>query len=207
MHLATWLAYVLASCVLLLIPGPTVLLVVSYALTQGRRIAIAMAAGVALGDFTAMTLSLVGLGALLAAWAALFTLLKWVGAAYLVYLGVRLWRAEPTLPDAAADEPPTSARPVFLHAFVVTALNPKSIAFFVAFMPQFIDRSAPLAAQFVVLEATFVSLALVNALAYALAADRLRAQVRKPAVLRGMNRAGAACLVGMGAATVALSHA
>ena len=101
MSFATWIAFAVASVVLLLIPGPTVLLVVSYALTQGRRIAVAMAAGVALGDFTAMTLSLAGLGALLAASATLFTVLKWVGAAYLVYLGVRLWRAKPVLPDVA----------------------------------------------------------------------------------------------------------
>jgi hypothetical protein len=76
MTLATWFAFLLASTVLLLIPGPTVLLVVSYALTQGRRVAVAMAAGVALGDFTAMTLSLAGLGALLLASASLFTALK-----------------------------------------------------------------------------------------------------------------------------------
>ena len=97
MDLATWLAFTAASIILLMIPGPTVLLVVSYALTQGRRVALATAAGVALGDFTAMTLSLAGLGALLLASAGLFTALKWVGAAYLVYLGVRLWRSQPRL--------------------------------------------------------------------------------------------------------------
>ena len=205
MPLATWLAFALASFVLLIIPGPTVLLVVSYALTQGRRVALAMAAGVALGDFTAMTLSLAGVGALLLASATLFAILKWAGAAYLVYLGVRLWRSSPVLPDVAA-APPKPAGAILLHAFVVTALNPKSIAFFVAFVPQFIDRSAPLLPQFVVLEATFVTLAAANALAYALAADRLRARIRRPGVLAWMNRAGATCLVGMGVATAALSR-
>ena len=108
MSIATWLAFAAASAVLLLIPGPTVLLVVSYALTQGRRVALAMAAGVALGDFTAMTLSLAGLGALLLTSATLFTVLKWVGAAYLVYLGVKLWRAEPQMPDVSAAPPATA---------------------------------------------------------------------------------------------------
>src|SRR5947208_436735 len=103
MNLATWLAFAAASIVLLLIPVPTVILVVSYASTQGKRVALAVAAGVALGDFTAMTLSLAGLGALLAASATLFSLLKWVGAAYLVYLGIRLWRAEPQAPALAAE--------------------------------------------------------------------------------------------------------
>ena len=76
-----------------MIPGPTILLVVSYALGQGWRTALPMAIGVALGDFTAMSFSLLGLGALLATSANLFTLFKWAGAAYLVWLGIKLWRA------------------------------------------------------------------------------------------------------------------
>ena len=159
MNIATWFAFAAASLVLLFIPGPTVILVVSYALTQGRRVALATAAGVALGDFTAMTLSLAGLGALLATSATLFTALKWIGAAYLVYLGIRLWRADPTLPAASTSPERRNARSIFAHAFVVTALNPKSIAFFIAFAPQFIDRSAPLLPQMAIMEATFVGLA------------------------------------------------
>jgi threonine/homoserine/homoserine lactone efflux protein len=203
MTLATWLAFAAASLVLVVIPGPTVLLVVSYALTQGRRVALAVAAGVATGDFVAMTLSLAGLGALLATSAALFTLLKWAGAVYLLYLGIRLWRAEPSLGtvDESGDRRP--ARAIFCHAFLVTALNPKSIAFFVAFVPQFVDHSAPLLPQFAIMEATFVLIGAVNALAYALAADQMRLRIRRPAVLRAINRTGATCLVGMAAATAA----
>jgi threonine/homoserine/homoserine lactone efflux protein len=203
MTLATWFAFLISSIVLLLIPGPTVLLVVSYSLTQGRKVAVAVATGVALGDFTAMTLSLAGLGALLLTSAMLFTTLKWIGAAYLVYLGLRLWRAPPVLPELEAAPP---ARGIFGHSFAVTALNPKSIAFFVAFVPQFIDHARPLLPQFVILEATFVTFAAANALAYALAADKLRARVRQPGVLTWMNRAGATCLIGMGAATAALAR-
>ncbi|MBN9021952.1 MAG: LysE family translocator, partial [Rhizobiales bacterium] len=155
--------------------------------------------------FTAMTLSLAGLGALLLASATLFTVLKWVGAAYLVYLGIRLWRSEPSLPSTEGT-PERPARGIFGHAFVVTALNPKSIAFFVAFVPQFIDKSAPLLPQLVVMEATFVTLAGLNALVFALAADQLRTRIRRPSVLRWMNRAGAGCLVGMGVATAAVSR-
>ena len=206
MTLATWFAFAAASTVLLLIPGPTVLLVVSYALTQGRKVAVAMAAGVALGDFTAMTVSLAGLGALLAASAALFMLLKWIGAAYLIFLGVRLWRAQPVMPEVAPKPGDHGVRSIFGHAFVVTALNPKSIAFFVAFVPQFIVHDAALLPQLVVMEATFVGLATLNSLAYALAADRLRRSIRGPGVLKWMNRAGASCLVGMGVATAALAR-
>ena len=92
-----WLAFTAATIILLLIPGPTVLLVVSYALGQGWRTALPMAVGVALGDFTAMTLSMLGVGALLAASATVFTVVKWIGAAYLVWLGIKLWRAGGTL--------------------------------------------------------------------------------------------------------------
>src|SRR5829696_9785988 len=93
MTFESWAAFTAASAVLLIIPGPTVLLVVSYAQGQGWRTVLPMTVGVALGDFTAVTLSMLGLGALLATSATLFTILKWMGAAYLVYLGVKLWRA------------------------------------------------------------------------------------------------------------------
>src|SRR5262245_31659342 len=89
----TWLAFTATTVVLLVIPGPTILLVVSYALGRGMRTALPVSVGVALGDFTAMTLSMLGLGALLATSAVLFTALKWLGAAYLIWLGMKLWRA------------------------------------------------------------------------------------------------------------------
>src|SRR5215472_8000713 len=104
MTLAHWLPFAIASAILVAIPGPTVLLVISYALGHGRRYALVTTAGVALGDLTAMTASMLGLGVLLAASATLFTALKWVGAAYLIYLGIKLWRA----PVVAADEPSTA---------------------------------------------------------------------------------------------------
>lgn len=207
MALDLWGAFVLASVALLLLPGPTVMLVLSYALTQGRRVALAMAAGVALGDFLAMSASLLGLGALVMASAELFTLLKWLGAAYLLWLGLRLWRSAGAITtggDALPEVAPRAARKVFGHAAAVTALNPKSIAFFIAFVPQFIRPAEPLAPQFAVLVATFVGLAGLNALAYALLADRLRGQIRRPAVLRGLTRGGGAALMGMGVLTAAL---
>jgi len=207
MPLDLWLAFTLASLALLVIPGPTILLVLSYALTQGRRVALATAAGVALGDFVAMTASLIGLGALVMASATLFTALKWVGAVYLVYLGVKLLRARPAtgLGDDLIEGVP--ARGVFWHAAAVTALNPKSIAFFIAFVPQFIRPENPLMPQFVVLVATFVGLAAANALAFALLADRLRARIRRPGVLLWLNRAGGTALCAMGVMTATLRRA
>ncbi len=203
MALDHWVAFAAASAVLLAIPGPTVLLVVSYALGHGRRAAGSTVAGVLLGDFTSMTASLLGLGALLAASATLFSVLKWIGALYLVYLGIRLWRA-PVGP--AADEamaPIERHRRIFLHAYAVTALNPKSIVFFIAFLPQFLDRTAPVLPQLIIFEATFLTLATAGALGYSLLASAARRTIRQPRVQRAVNRTGGGLLIGAGALALA----
>ncbi|BBK41446.1 lysine transporter LysE [Allostella vacuolata] len=201
MPLEHWLAFVAASAVLVAIPGPTVLLVVSYALGQGRRSAAATVAGVALGDTTAVIASLLGLGTLLAASALLFTTLKWVGAAYLVYLGIRLWRA-PVAADGLPAAPAAAPWKIFLHAYGVTALNPKGIVFFVAFLPQFVDRTGDVAWQLLILGATFVVVATVNATLYALLAAGARRTIRRPGVQRAVNRTGGGFLMAAGLLTV-----
>lgn len=208
MDFQIWLAFVAASIALLLIPGPTVLLVLSYAISQGKRVALATVAGVAFGDLLAMSASLAGLGALVLASATLFTALKWVGAAYLIYLGVKLFRSASTasLGDVA-DVAQTSAANVFGHATAVTALNPKSIVFFIAFVPQFIAVDSPLLPQFSILVATFVGLAALNALAYALLADKLRTKIARPSVLAWLSRCGGAALIMMRVATAAFKRA
>ncbi len=200
-----WLAFVAASTALLLIPGPTVLLVLSYALSQGRRVALASASGVAVGDLVAMSLSLAGLGALVLASATLFTVLKWVGAVYLVYLGVKLLRSAPSDGlEAMGSATSVTGGGVFWHAAAVTALNPKSIAFFIAFVPQFVTVGQPLLPQFAILIATFVGLAAVNALAYALLADKLRQTIKRPSVITWLTRSGGVALIGMGVMTAFL---
>ncbi len=204
MSFETWVAFAAASSVLLVIPGPTVLLVVSYALGQGWRTALPMAIGVALGDFTAMTLSMLGLGALLATSATLFTILKWVGAAYLVYLGIKLWRAGGTL-DAAPRTDAVSAAKMLGHAWLVTALNPKSITFFVAFLPAFLDPKADFLTQMLVFETTFLVLAFANAFGYALVASRARRLASDPRAIGIVNKVGGGLLVGAGVATVSFA--
>lgn len=206
MTIEHWLAFVAASTILLAIPGPTILLVISYALGHGRRAAAPIVAGVALGDFTAMTASMLGLGALLAASAELFTILKWVGAAYLVYLGIQLWRA-PVGDAAATAAPMQKPGRMFAHAWLVTALNPKSIVFFVAFLPQFLVLSEPMLPQMAIFEATFLVLATLNATLYALAASAARTTIRRPNVQRAVNRAGGSLLIGAGVLAVAWRRA
>jgi len=205
MPLDLWLTFVAASTVLLLIPGPTILLVLSYALSKGRSVALASVAGVALGDLVAMTTSLAGLGALMITSATVFNVLKWIGAAYLVWMGIKLLRSAASgglhNVDTGAD---ISAQSVFRHAAVVTALNPKGIAFFVAFVPQFVRPDAALLPQFAILIATFVGLAALNALAYALLADRMRQVIGQPSIITGLTRIGGLTLVAMGLATAVL---
>ncbi len=202
MPFETWLAFTAAATVLLVIPGPTILLVVSYALGQGWRTALPMAVGVALGDFTAMTLSLLGLGALLAASMTVFTILKWIGAAYIVWLGVKLWRAGKNL-DVAPRTDTASSLKMLAHAWLVTALNPKGLVFFVAFLPQFIDPELAFLPQVGLCAATFLILAFANALTYALVAARARQAVRNPRMIGLVNRTGGTLLIGAGLATVA----
>ena len=202
MALDIWLAYALACAALLAIPGPTVLLVVSYALGAGRRSGFATVPGVTLGDFTAMTISLLGAGAVLAASATLFTALKLAGAAYLVWLGIQLWRAPVTGADTGVAVT-ASPRRMFWNAWLVTALNPKGIVFFIAFVPQFVDPAQPAMLQFIVLETTFVAMAMMNALLWVVLAGKMRACFHRPATRRMVNRIGGSCLIVAGLMTAA----
>ena len=205
MPIDTWIWFIISSTALLIIPGPTILLVVFYAINQGRKVAVAMALGVALGDFVAMTASLLGLGMLVLASATLFTVLKWVGAVYLIYLGIKLLRSPPPR-FQQTETGDKSGRELFMHAFTVTALNPKSITFFIAFVPQFIDPAIGLTLQFSVLVSSFVILAALNTLAYALLADRLRSRIKRPSVMKWLNRIGGSALITMGIISTTLKR-
>ncbi len=202
MDLHLWLAFVAASLVLLAIPGPTVMLVVGFALGEGRRSVPATAPGVALGDLLATAGSLAGLGALLAASAPLFTAVKLAGAAYLLWLGWRMWRGAGG--EAAGVRVLKAGRSrgrMFRHAFLVTLLNPKGLVFFVAFAPQFIDAGAPYEPQAAILVGTFTGLGFLNAILWGLAAGEMRARFARPGVMVWAERIGGGSLIGAGALT------
>lgn len=191
----TWLAFAAAAEALLIIPGPTVLLVISYALAQGKGSAWATVPGVAGGDFTAMALSLLGLGAILAASAELFTLLKLAGAAYLVYLGIKVLRAPvPVTPDENAPQERARWR-IMAHAYAVTALNPKSIVFYVAFFPLFLTADRPLLPQILAFGGTFLVLATVNAILYAMMAGQVTRFLKGYRARKNLNRAAGGILL------------
>jgi threonine/homoserine/homoserine lactone efflux protein len=206
MDLEVWGTFVLAAAIVLVIPGPTILLVISQAISHGRKAVIPLVAGVTLGDFTAMTLSLLGLGAILSASAVFFSVLKWIGAVYLIYLGIKLWRSNPEKNDIRFTVTGSSNRSLFKNAFFVTASNPKSIAFFVAFLPQFINGQSEAFFQFLILGATFLFLASFNATLYAVFAGQLSDKVQNSKVRRWLNRGGGSVLICAGLATATLKR-
>jgi threonine/homoserine/homoserine lactone efflux protein len=195
-----WFAFVLAAGVLLLLPGPTVLLIVGFALANGTRAALAAMVGVLLADALAFSVCGFGLGVVLLASAELFTVLKWAGAAYLVYLGIRQWRARavPIRVEAAGRGP---VGRLVARAFLVTVLNPKSLVFFTAFLPQFIDTRLPVGGQMLVLGATFLSLVAIVVGGYAVLAGGVRGLVSRESTARLINRIGGTALIGAGLMT------
>lgn len=197
MPLTHWLAFVITATIVVIFPGPTVLTVISYSATHGRRSTLPIVAAVGLGDTTALTCSLLGLGALLQVSAFWFTALKLCGGLYLVYLGVKslragLSRAEVTRPRQL------SGRRLFSNTFLVTALNPKSITFFVAFLPQFVYGKVDVIGQLWLMAATFVVLATLNATTYAIFASTLGRWLTTPRAQRGFHLAGGSLLTAAG---------
>lgn len=199
MAIELWFAFVIASCVLLIIPGPTILTVISYSISHGKRANIPLVAAVALGDSTALVFSLAGLGALLATSAWLFTAVKWIGGLYLIYLGIKLMQASTVVKDAESAEIVASKWKLFANTWLVTALNPKGIIFFVAFLPQFIDPTAQVVSQLWVLSITFVTLATLNATLYAVFAGQARRLLSSPRAQRRFNIGGGSLLTIAGA--------
>jgi threonine/homoserine/homoserine lactone efflux protein len=193
-----WLTFVAASAVLLVIPGPVILTVISYSMAHGRRANIPLVAAVALGDSTSLVFSLLGLGALLATSAVWFWVLKTLGGLYLLFLGIRLLRSGITPAEAPTEAPALSAWRLFANTYLVTALNPKGMVFFVAFLPQFLDPHAPATPQLWILGATFVVMATLNATLYALFAGSARRLLASPRAQRGFHLAGGSLLSAAG---------
>ena len=194
MTLEVWFAYVVATIVVLVIPGPTILSVISYSLTHGSKAKAPLVLAVALGDSTALALSLVGLGALLSGSSLWFLTIKWIGGLYLLYLGVRMivsaLRAEIHLSLAHHK----IGQRVFLNTYLVTVFNPKGIIFFIAFLPQFINPVGNTVRQLWVLAVTFVVLATLNAALYAFFAERARQLLATPSTHRAFNIGGGVLL-------------
>ena len=201
MPLETWLAYTLVTTTFLLIPGPTIILVISYSLLRGRQSVIALVLGVGLGDLTAMSLSFLGVGVLLQTVATAFYLIKWLGAAYLIWLGIKMWCSASEFTDLDKKTRSHAWREIFSSAYITTALNPKSIVFFLAFIPQFIEPELPFTTQVVILGATFFVLAIISVLGYAALAIYAGQQLHLPLIQCWTHRIGGGLLIGAGGMT------
>ena len=205
MPLETWLAYTLVTTTFLLIPGPTIILVISYSLLRGRQAVVALVLGVGLGDLTAMSLSFLGVGVLLQTVATAFYLIKWLGAAYLIWLGIKMWSSASDFTNLDKNNRSNAWREIFSSAYITTALNPKSIVFFLAFIPQFIEPELPFTTQVVILGATFFVLAIISVLGYAALAIYAGQQLHLPLIQRWTHRIGGGLLIGAGGITAVSS--
>jgi threonine/homoserine/homoserine lactone efflux protein len=185
MTLATYLLYLAAVVLLIVTPGPTMLMCVTNAVNHGTRRAMTSVLGAITAVLGVMALSAAGLGALLAASETAFTAAKLAGAAYLVWLGIKTFRSSTLL---SVDAPRPSGRSFYLQGFLVGASNPKAILFFAAFFPQFLDPASPMLPQFALLALTFVACELLMLTACALGVARLLPVLRASGPARWINR-------------------
>lgn len=190
-------AFLLASFILAVTPGPGVLYIVTRSLVQGRRFGLVSVAGVALGNLGNALAASIGLAALFAVSSLAFSVVKYAGALYLVYLGVKMFRSLPVESSAALPADETLKR-VFRDGFVVALLNPKTTVFFAAFLPQFLSPDVPPMFQSMVLGALFVAIAAATDSAYALAAVAVAPSLRGNGVRRIGRRLGGGVFIGLG---------
>lgn len=200
-----WVAFTAAAALVLMTPGPSTMLALAHGFRFGRRRAAATVLGIVSADATHVAIVVVGLSALLALSVQVFTVLKWVGVAYLVWLGIRYWRSPPPSESAADDDGSWHRR--WLTGYLVTITNPKPILFHVAFFPQFVDPALPRGPQLLLFGATFLVIALATLFGYAGFAGRVRHWFLAPRRARWLNRMTGTLLLGAGVLLAGLRRA
>lgn len=200
MALDLYFGFVAAVAILILIPGPNVALIVANSVAYGPRQGLATIAGSSSAMVLQLALTVAGMTTLLSVLAEWFDLLRWVGVAYLVYLGVKAWREPPT--DLTRTGPAESPnwRKLFSRGFLVSLTNPKTLLFYGAFLPQFVDPKAPVMAQLLLLSATFLVVAVVLDSCWALLAGRFRGFLAVNGRLRNRLTGGLLISAGVGLA-------
>jgi homoserine/homoserine lactone efflux protein len=196
--LQTWALFCVTETVLCFTPGPAVLLVVSLALTRGTRAGLAASLGILAANALYFLLSATGLGAVLLASAELFFLIKWLGAAYLLWIGLRMLLAR-AQPLTAGDTP--SRRPVapLRHGLITQGANPKALVFFTALLPQFVDSGRAIAPQIAILGISSILIEFTVLALYVAVCQRARGVMHRPGFATALNRAGGVLLIGAGA--------
>lgn len=201
MNFSIWLAFFITATVASLVPGPAVLYVVGQGMRHGARKAIAANLGILSGNAIWFTASAIGLAALVAVAAPVFTAIRWLGVAYLTWLGISAWRDALRGTDTAhriAPPVPGTLR-MWRQGVLLQLANPKAILFFTALLPQFVDAKQPIAAQIAVLAITSIASELVVLAFYGWLAARGGALlVARPRLARATDAAAGTCLVGAG---------
>ncbi len=193
MLLETWLAFVAASFILTMTPGPSILLGMVHALKFGTRRTLCTALGDISANMIQMLLVAIGLGVIVANSALAFQLIKWAGVAVLIYMAVKMWRSAPSLSEPSTPEPSAHPARLFASGFAVAFGNPKALVFFTAFFPQFIDPSAPFAPQLAIMCPTMAALDFTFVMIYAVGAKQCFGFLRKHPRL--LNRTGGSMLL------------
>lgn len=196
MDLQTWLLYTLAAVGLSLTPGPNGLLALTHGALYGTRKTIFTILGGSVGFTAVIGLSMFGIGALLAANVGLLVVLKWVGGAYLVFLGIQVWRS-PSLAESRTEVKSASGGKLFQAGLLSAISNPKGILFFVAFLPQFIEPTGSILIQFLIMAATFVVIEFLYELLVASLADKIQPWLRR--VGKNFNRVFGSVFIAIGA--------
>lgn len=191
--LELYLAYIAACFVIAIVPGPTVTVIVANSLAHGARAGLLNVAGTQLGLALMMAVLVVGLSSVIAAMAWAFEIVRWVGAAYLVWIGLKLLTSDPATTGKAS----APRGGFFLQGFLVLMANPKALLWFGAFIPQFVDPKGDYVAQIVVLGVTAMAVALVSDGAYAVATGKAGSFLSQNRV-KIVSRASGACLIGGG---------
>lgn len=204
MLLETYIAFVLASALLIVAPGPSVMVVVAHAMACGERRSLYTILGIATSHSLFFVVTAVGVAALLGALADTFVWVKLVGAAYLIWLGWQQWRADPEVSFAVARGARRTALSLFLQGFTVNTTNPKALIFYAAFFPPFLNPTASVATQLLIMGTTFVALLIVISFAYAIVAARARRLFSKPRQVRIQNRITGTLLIGVGVGLAAV---
>ena len=197
MNLELFAAFLLATAVMILIPGPSVMLTVAHTMAFGMRRAMVTLIGIVCGISTQLAVALAGMTSFMLLLADWFEVLRWAGVAYLIYLGIQQWRAPPEA-EAGEEGAGRSGRSLFAQGYLVTVANPKSLVFLAAFFPQFVDPAVPLGVQLPIMSAAFIAIAFVFTWLWCLPASRAGAWFRKPGRLRLRNRVSGGLMMGAG---------
>ena len=195
------LTYSLITTSFLLIPGPTLILVISYSLLNGRKALLYLVLGVGLGDLTAITLAFLGLGLLLENATNAFNTLKWIGALYLIWLGIKMFVISSNSEENFETTNIYNPKEIFFNSYITTALNPKSIVFFFAFIPQFINPILPFFTQAIILGGIFILLAIISVFTYANIASFLSEKLHLIFIKKWTQRVGGILIITAGSMT------